>query len=508
MAFVPDLEALRLSDSRGSLPLSKDQRTTIYGNRIRANAFPTQFAVLDPDAALREDPEFYDKVYRELSIAAKLARRCRKTASAGWVITGKGDTPEVQKAKDFLMWAYSHIKDFKRAQFELTYQGVMKGWGLARIDGRYETEQISGDDQERRWWVPTTLSDVSKERMRINERSDLEVAEGYSRYYWAMQDPITQRWHPLDFDGAPPGLRRIDYCWFHSQGAEDDVGYKHGLARYLVTRWYFLTFLWLYAVDAAESWGKGKVVVQSPQAQGGFKGGFPGDLRGGQKSQAQIKEELAAQVARQMARHVLVLSDQENYQVFGQPTSGSEAIMGPLQEAKKEIHEMILGVDYDSDQEIDKSVVDFDMCNLESAMDDLKWATYKWNRHNLLARGIPKWAFKYVTWSKKRDRETTPEQHGKVLMIAAALGAAIHKDDVYEGLGLTYVRPESPDALHLAPPGSPAKGLETGGGMGMPGDPVGAQLSAVNPQTNKGMSPSLPALPSLNMPTSGGPGIS
>jgi hypothetical protein len=455
MAFVPDLESIRLgSPYDDDLPLAKDQRTSIYGNRLRSFAFPTNFAVQDPDPALEQDADFYDKVYKELGIMAPLRKRASRAASTGWSV--QHDSPKSKIAADIFNEGLKKIRNFNRARRNLLIQSILKGWGIARIFGQYKQIHMPGDDRTRRWWVPTKLVDIGKERMRINENSEFEVQEGMSRYYWAIQDIITQRWHPLDFDGAPPGLRRIDYIWARSGDAEDDLGYSHGIARLIPSKWYMLTFLWLYGLDGAESWSKGKIVVQSPHVQGGAT--LPGDLKGLRASQA-IKDLLANAVARQVSRNVLVLDENEKFTVHGQPTSGHEAVQWLIKELKAEFAELILGINPEhkaKDQpDIDPNIVTEDASNLEDAMEDLKWAFVKWNRHNFAAMGIETKVFEEVRYQLKRDQNMTPEQLGKTFMVAAALGAPIHRDDVYRGLGLTKVDANDPEAIHLPPPGSP-----------------------------------------------------
>jgi hypothetical protein len=494
MAYVPDLEALRLVERTDTeTPLARDQRTSIYAHRLRSNAFPNNFAVLDPDRALDQDPDFYDKVMNELGILSPLRKRVSRTAAAGWTIQAEIDSPEVTAAAETLKWAYGFLKSFDRDRRNLLFQAIMKGWGIARMAGKYVQRTSPNDSIERKWWVPTTLSDIGKERMRINENPELDVLEGAARYYWTIQDVITQRWYPLDFEGAQPGLRRGDYIWVRTGDAEDDLGYSHGLGRVVAMRWYWLTHLWLYGLDGAESWAKGKLILKTPNAFGGQ--GMPGDLNGIRSSQA-IRDELARTAAAQLSRHALVIDSTQDYQVVGQPTSGHEAVKWGVMEIKDELKELITGIDPKlrdkSMNDIDPALVAEDMSNLESGFEELKWAFVKWNAHNLTNSGIPLCSFDHVKLQFKREPNMSPEQLGKSMMIAAALGAPVHDKDIYGGLGLTFVRRDSPHAVLLPPPGSP----------------VSAMGSSINPQPMKGAMPGIPDIGRPEGASSGGVGTS
>lgn len=484
MAFVPDLEQLRITDPDQTLPLARDQRTSLYSHRIRHAAFPSQFAVLDPDPALLEDPDFYDKLYKELGISAKIYRRARKTSSASWSIHDSLKTPETKAAAAWLKWCYSHIKNFNRAKKNLVAQGITRGWGIARISGRREKHCLQGPCNGLNFWVPTNLSSVSKERMRVNERSNHEVKQGLSRFYWTIQDTFSLRWHPLDFQGAPPGLRRHDYVWFRAEDDEDDLGYSHGLNRYLVKKWYKLVYLWSYAMAGAENWGNGKTIVKSPKIEGGPT--LPGDLRGGAKNQGSIKKRLADDIAASMSRHVVVISDKEQIDILGQPTSGHEAIMDPLKEIKHEVHELVCGTNVEmlepGQDDIALEVVHDDMSELEDALEDLKWSTVKWNRSPLAAAGIPLEAFNHVRLQISRARNMTPKELGEAMMVVTALGGGIHGDDAYLRMGLTRPDPNDPNVLFAPPPGSPVSAQTSaiipqfkgyGGGAGQPSYPGG-----------------------------------
>ncbi len=456
MLGEPAAESLSFPGAPHDL-LARDQRNTFYASLIRRNFMLGSESILDPDIVLEQDPEAYGKMLAELGIASKLEKRAQRVSSAGWLFLTPD--PGLEPLVPLFTRALSNIKGFYRARKALALNGALKGWATARIFGEFRNMHMPGDLMERRWWLPTRLVDVAKERWRVERETPQRIAEGHPKYYWTVQDIFDFMWYRVDDPFAPAGLRRMDYVWARKSDSEDDLTYSHGLGRALYHKWYMLSFAWIYALDGAESWSKGKVVMKTPNTFGGAS--LPGDLQGQRKAQ-KIRDDLANAAAKQMSRHVLVLDSTQDFEVFGQPTSGHEAVQWIIEEIYEECSELILGVsrrDNNQKFDIDPDIVNDDKDMLETAInEDLVSAFVAFNTPNFLAMGYTPDDLRALKYSIKRDSGLDPEAVGKSLQIATSLGAPVHRDDIYEGLRLTKVERDDPNAIFAPPPGSPVSG--------------------------------------------------
>lgn len=470
--FVPELESLKIEAYSKSRYDAIDQRTGEYASVLRAKLIQSGVSVLDPDELLAADPEAYEKLMSEIGVMAKLQKRVKRVGAAGWLF--QTENALLQPLVPLFKSAFGHIEDFNRARKALVRNAVLKGWGIARIYGRFVRKLLPGDTEVRRWWVPTRLTDVDKRRWRINQDyySSHEAADRLQE--WTIQDIFTQKWYRIDVPGAPPGLRRCDYVWCRYDDSEDDLGYAHGIGRALFHKWYMSTYAWLYAMDGAESWSKGKIVISTPNTLGGAT--LPGDLKG-QRLAQQIRDEIATAANKQMARHTLVIDKEQDFKVHGQPTSGHEAVSWIIDAIDMQYDELILGVRRDDPNrplwDIDPEIINDDKDMLEAAMRDLVKTFVHWNRFNFLAMGYDCDTLETTMKFKiKRSNSMDPQTLLKTMIGVSALGAPLHKDDVYGGTGLTRVEKDSPDAVFQPPPGSPVSGgsgMTAGSATGGPG---------------------------------------
>lgn len=473
---VPQVESFRLPDYEPSEAV--DQRSSEYSSTLRNALLQGGLSVLDPDIVLDSDPEGYRKMLAETQILSKLEKRVRRSACADWLFT----TTDVRHRPvlPIFMAAFQCIQGFTRARKSLLANTILKGWATARIEGEFVERMMPGDSQVRRWWVPTVLTDVAKQRWRVTDNRWGE--EGCEpNYEWAIQDVVTHRWYRMDVPGAPPGLRRIDYAWGRYWDTEEDIGYSHGIGRALFHKWYMGSHNWVYALDGAESWSKGKIVIKTPRTFGGQS--LPGDVKG-QRSGEAIRQKLAVEARKQMARDILVIDSEQDFKVHGQPTSGFEATKWIADSIDDQYREAILGVLAKDKEHVDPDVVNDDKETLDDAVADVVYAFIEWNWFNWLEMGLnPEELRSSVRYFTKRVSSTDPEALGKAMLIAQAMGVPVTKDDVYDGLALT--KPQEEDDVALAPPpGSPMSHSVAGIAAPQPATPAGPP-----PPTPPGPSP-------------------
>ena len=463
--------ALEFENAPGHL-LTHDQFNSIYAGTLHPYLHQGHTVVIDPDIALEADPEAYRKMVAEMAIAAKLRKRTLRVVSADWRVHSKDQ--RLLGLCGLLEDIYRKIRRFRVSLHALSYNSTLRGWSTSRIFGEFKECQLKGDFMARRWWLPTNLVDVAKQRWRIHKEDPILVEQGYDPYFWAIQDIVNFNWYRLDGPEAPPGLRRMDYVWAKSSEDEDDLGHGHGLGRGIFHKWFMGSHNWIYAMDGAESWSKGKIVISTPNSLGG--GTIPGsiDLKG-QRAQQAIRDETAQAAAKQLSKDVLVLDSGQEFQLFGRPESGHESVKWIIDQIDDEYSEYILGVRKGQNHtwDVDPEIVAADKHTLEDAInDDLMESILLYNEQNFRDLGWTLDDARECFWEMKRDSGLDPETKGKLIQIVLAAGAPVHRDDLYGGLGLTPVDPNSPDAVWAPQAGQAAPGSDVGTQLREPGQGV------------------------------------
>ena len=454
---VPSAEALSFPGAPDDL-LARPQTSSDYSQTLRESIAIGSNVIYDPDLALNVDPDVYRKIVTEIAIASKLRKRASRVVAAEWNVRSKDQA--LAPVCSVISEIMRRIRGFATRLKALSYNATLRGWSTARIFGEYVWTKMPGDSVPRRWWIPTTIVDVGKERWRLHREDPQWIEAGWPSYYWAVQDVLNYQWYRLDGPGAVPGLRRMDYIWAKSSEDEEDLGYAHGLARGILHKWHLLTHNWIYAMDGAESWSKGKVVLTTENQFGGAT--LPGDSTlASRRAATQYRDEVAAAAANQLSRHVLVLGQGETYDVFGRPESGHESVKWIVETIGEQLDEYILGVRKGENRpwDIDPELINSDKGILEDAInDDLLPVILLFNEWNFADMGYQLDDLVDCRWEMKRDSGFDPETLGKSLQIAQALGVPIHRADVYRGLGLTPVEADSPDAVLTPQPGQPVSG--------------------------------------------------
>lgn len=473
---------------------------TEYSAILRSYIMLGGSVVYDPDVALESDPDAYRKMVAEISIASKLQKRARRATSSGWQI--HSTDVRFQGVCDLLEHILESASGFRTSLYTLLYKTILSGFGCARIHGDFSWRTFPGTFGPGVWWVPSKLNDVDKQRWRLHKEDPVNTAVGMPLWFWAIQDTLNYDWHRIDLPDAPSGLRRRDYIWAKSAEDEMDLGYGHGLARSLLHKWFMSTHAWMYAIDGAETWAKGKTVVKTPKTIGGTT--IPGDsgLSDSIRRQAVERQKLADTFSQSLSRHVVVIDSDQEVEVLSRPNSGHESVKWIIENIEDDYSEMILGINpklqMSRNIDIDPDIIESDQQLLETAInEDLIPNIVDYNAPRFQELG---WDCEEIKANCRfvmaRRNGMTPEQIGKNIQIVLAAGAPVHRADIYGLTGLRPVSPGSPDAIFQPQAGQPVSMRPAGEGRSdwTPGADGGPQEKtsapspggAPIPQVNKG----------------------
>lgn len=460
--------------------LALSQTSSSYSPRLFTEIVAGRQYVIDPDEALRQDPDAYRKIEAEPTIIAKVLKRAGRVASADWSVTAKDSTYDgVAKIVGQLL---QKVRRFNISLRTLSKNSTVQGRALARIDGDIFTQHLPGDLAERNWWAPTKLTNVSKQRLRINIVPEEDRVDGESAYYWAIQDVSTLKWFKIGGADATVGLRDIDYVEAIYAEDEMDLGYAHGLMKAMVSKWFMLTRAWMYALEGAETWAFGKTIVTTPRKLvSDATLGSPG-VTGFEANQANVRK-LARDVANMLRNNTVVITEGQTVEVLARPDSGSEAVTNLIDMLSDDFAELILGRRKGENHEwdIDPDIIVMDRLVLEDAVNNgLIRPIIEHNMPNFAALG---WTsaelIDNIQWSVARQSVLDTEVSGRNMMVAQSLGVPIDKNDVYEKLSLKPIEANSPDAVHAPQAGQPIQGARSN--VQLDNDPIVDHAPTVEP---------------------------
>ena len=134
--------------------------------------------VFDPDAALRQDINIYEKMLKDTVIAHAIMQRKHRTSGRKWLFNAATDSEQDNLVKESFVILFKRIRRFQMARRN-SQAAIIRGRTFGRIFGKRVLFQMPGDTKPRKWWFPTRIQDVDKRRFKQTvPLSKDEVDEG------------------------------------------------------------------------------------------------------------------------------------------------------------------------------------------------------------------------------------------------------------------------------------------------------------------------------------------
>lgn len=130
---------------------------------------------------------------------------------------------------------------------------VVFGSSFAVVKGRRETHDW-GDGVEREWWVCTRLADVDRRRVRYQRPVGVAGGDPFTLHYFDVSPGSDHAWKPVQHP------EWVLQCVHEDRDATLKSG--RGLVDSLFVYWYGKANLFQWMLQAAEAWGKGRIVVK------------------------------------------------------------------------------------------------------------------------------------------------------------------------------------------------------------------------------------------------------
>lgn len=239
-----------------------NQASILYGTSL-SSYVRFRDRIPDPSFALRNDPNAFEMVLRDDTIA--MADEVRRTDVAGsdWRYDPPTDTESSVLAAAIMESLTERIEHFAMARSNLA-GAYLRGGTWARIYGEWRLERY-GDGRLRRWWTPAKLKDIHKHRVEKRRervcpdcspspKCRVGCVKGRWKVVWELYSIEDSKWKPI-----------VRPEWFvrHVYGdREETLGYGTATLDSIYYSWWAKNVLLDEALNAAERWGMGMIYAK------------------------------------------------------------------------------------------------------------------------------------------------------------------------------------------------------------------------------------------------------
>lgn len=414
-----------------------------------------QDRIYDPDYALANEPEIYEKMRRYPVIAGALELRKLLATGDRWSCKPASKAPQDAAAVPIFTELLRQCSGFNEARFNL-FEGVMKGSSWAKIYGEPRWLAIGG--RWLRWWVPTALQDVDKRRMvLLRDKSQPETAGEEKRYAWHLEDPRQpEAPQPIDRD------HYVRFCW---STQEDTLGYGRGLSEPLIYPFWWASGLDEHGAQFAERWAQGFRVWKLADVNAA--------------GAATKRADYLSIVDEFVSRYAAVVGKDDEFELHDAPAAAFTSVKELLAYYHGVTRVLILGNSLLTDPKVEggsfalgktmgaqtRLIIQRDRAVGDEAIrSDLLWLLLRLNWANFRALGFAITEPPYFVTGDEEASE--PETRRQQFESATTAGLALKREEAYAALDFTAPAPGE-DVFVKAP--APAPMLP--GGFGAPAVP-------------------------------------
>lgn len=237
-----------------SLPLysSYSVNPDLYAYAL-SSAYRSGWRVLEPNIALRDDPDAYEKALRDPVIRQAVDQNLRSIAGRVWNVLPFSDTPNDKSAAKIVEHGLKQIREFGESRYTAA-KARFTSRSYHFIEGERHFIQL-GDAPPMEWWVPVRLRECDSRRFRYAPvktiRPDGGTTTSVREEMWSWERTT---WEPL---AHPECFLKIVY-----NDEESRLSYGRGLLESM----HF--YLWIKGVvlrdglQGLKRWAQGRVHVK------------------------------------------------------------------------------------------------------------------------------------------------------------------------------------------------------------------------------------------------------
>jgi hypothetical protein len=427
---------------------SRSVNGDIYAQAL-AGVYQPGLRVYDPDYALFEDPDFYDKLTRDAIVHHAIEMRRHLIAGRDWMIQPAGSTRQDKIAAKICEFLLRQMHMLPSAIFDLS-QAVVAGSAWAEIQGKKRYVSIAGL-KPMAWWTPIRLKDVDKRRVRVKVDPEL-TSDGKLNVYYEFFNVQTRAWDKLEH---PENFVKHVY-----EDTESRLGYGRGLAESIWYYHYAKEVVLTEGLNACERWAQGLVEAKIDGAKEASTG----------KANNTIVQNWMDTIKKLRSRHVLVTDKSDELKIHEMPGQGWQIITSLLDYLDKSITMLILGSNLPTgasdggsfalgrvQESSREALISYDRSLLSEAVTrDLIGLLWRNNQYLFYQLGLTE--MNKPRFAIVKDQRDDSQTAATIVQAMLAAGIPLRKDEVYEKTGFTTPQ-EGDDVIKPVPQAQAPVGL-------------------------------------------------
>lgn len=420
-----------------SLPLvyGKSVAQDLYAWALTA-AYRTGWRLYDPDYALWNEPDAYEKVRRDPVIASAIEQRLHAIAGRTWRCDpARAENELDKKAAQIMEDLIDNITNMNEGMYE-SAQAVITCRSYLYVSGERQL-QAFGDGGVQRWWVPYKLQDMDRRRVRFVPDWDRR-ADG-TRFLKDNKFEVfnieRERWQYLE----PENKRAIIKHTYMDEEAR--LGYGRGLLEAIYFYWYAKEIVLKEGLQGLERWAQGMVV---------------GKIDGLRDANDKTPNEEVARawldvIDRMRAENAVVSDKEDEIEVINMSGTGHQMIRSFLEYFDTAITRLIAGsvlpggggssregsyarAEIESDTA--EAIVQYDRDLMADAWTrDLVTLVWLLNRPNFIRSGLA--AARMPKFVVVHEKMQDPQVAAGVATTLMSAGIPLLKEEVYQKTGFT-----------------------------------------------------------------------
>jgi len=406
---------------------------SIYGSGV--------LDIPDPDYALEQDPEIYDKMRRDPVIATALDWRVKSVVGSTWHLDPASDSPTDKDAATIFEEILKGLRNFLPSRAAVFESAYLKGSGYGWLRGRRVPSATLDGRPVRGPWLPSEIEDANKLRFHFApHRDEATGAISQRMLYSPMSEPAKGR-RDDTVSGVFPSVsltpaeeRALVRLVFRDR--EERLGQGEGVGPTLFHWFRQKALAWRDWAQAGERWAQGVVAMKIDQD------------REGSQTNEDIADAALDQIDAMRSRHALVYGEGEEVQLFETSGTGQQISASQIEKIDQDIIRLFTGgiramggdtktgarAQGEVEQDTGDVLISYDRAVLDECLTEtLLRCVWELNRGVVSQLGLS--GAKMPRFVSEPENRTDPVKIVPVVTAALSAGIPLRKVDVYEALG-------------------------------------------------------------------------
>jgi phage gp29-like protein len=391
----------------------------------------------DPDWALAQDADVWEKFQRDPVIAHAMAQRLHSVTAVDPSVQPGGKDDASKRAADWFEDWLGQISNLTQARYQ-TAKSIFVARTYGYVGGERKEAEIGGVRD--RWWVSSHIEDADRRRFQfvpVKTRMEGEIQRTKYSVDVQMWSNDSHDWITI------PSEHMRRFIVFTYDDEEARLGYGRGLMAALYLPFFAKTTIQREGLDGLQRWAKGIPVVTMKSRVGSTD-----------KTNAAQRQKWLDTILKMNASGGIVMEEGDTLDLKFPSGEGANAALAWIESLNREMTQAILGsvlptgggadvgsnARAETEAESSQILIQYDRKILDEAYSrTLVDLAYTMNRPQLERAGI--WGAKRPKLVSVHESRMDPKGFADMAKVISDTGVPIKLDEYYERTGLTMPGP-------------------------------------------------------------------